>query len=60
MTTLLSRYKIIKQIGEGAFGYTYLAEDTSMILSQLPSLILNIQLMKIVLLILVFEKDYVY
>ncbi|MDM3858049.1 MAG: serine/threonine-protein kinase [Aphanizomenon gracile PMC649.10] len=30
MTTLLSRYKIIKQIGEGAFGYTYLAEDTAL------------------------------
>ncbi|MEA5528401.1 tetratricopeptide repeat protein [Dolichospermum sp. UHCC 0684] len=30
MTTLLSRYKIIKQIGEGAFGDTYLAEDTAL------------------------------
>ncbi|MEB3150951.1 MAG: GUN4 domain-containing protein [Sphaerospermopsis sp.] len=30
MTILLSRYKIIKQIGTGGFGDTYLAEDTAL------------------------------
>jgi serine/threonine-protein kinase len=30
MLTLLSRYKIIKEIGQGGFGDTYLAEDTAL------------------------------
>ena len=30
MPTLLSRYKIIKEIGQGGFGDTYLAEDTAL------------------------------
>jgi serine/threonine-protein kinase len=30
MTTLLSRYKIIKELGEGGFGDTHLAEDTAL------------------------------
>ena len=27
---IAGRYRILKQLGEGAFGHTYLAEDTQM------------------------------